>query len=750
VNIRNRSAKLVAMGVLVAVMFASGFAVAAWAGTIFGRQYDTWNDGFGYFLNQKGSCPLTDGSDDVLPGGISQNVDTANEFISTIENILSTGNTQHKTGAAFIVQTMIGNGQGGTSSTRFNPPNAAQLADWEQRVRYAEAQGRIKWRQTFTFTLNTCYQGNLKDGLGNTKPSHPNDDMFWDEIASGYGTQTAVGFKFLNANGTTAYEIQYSCGNPLGAITGIPDAPDYTITGRTTVSSPTVLPGQAVTFKHYLKDTGSSSATINWTTKDGNTNATLTTGSNAIASNTEVNVNTETFNVPSNAAFGTQYCRYITFSPATFGYGSGQGSKVCTTVVPQYTLTPTVSPSSTTAQQNDQITFTYAITNSGPTRSETLTCKAAGQTQGPGYTELPQQDVDRNPAVVPQPTFNCNQELPVGNTTVGTEVFDVGNATVGSNVCRSLVINPKDDTGGFRSSAEVCVTIAKSPYVQFMGNDVWAGGNFAALNAACNNSSKIQTVAHTLRDGSVAGSAVEYGAFALGKITNFGSANKALANPAGPAGKALTFSNLVDTNLGNYGAPQHCINDYVSLYTKTAKDSAAAAIDVGTQASGTQLDITGPHGFSGTMAAGSKQIYLVEGDVAITGDLKYPANYSGPDQIPSLIIIATGNITVNRAVQQMDGLFVARGQFFTCDVAVGSTLTVNPPCEKQLVINGAVKAGQLQLLRTFGADGADDASRKQPAEVFNFNPEMYLNSALYGNNTNVLQTVDEKDLPPRF
>lgn len=729
--------KLLVLAIVTAASFMIGFAGAAFAGVIFGRQYDAWWDGYGYFLNQFGSCPATP-RDDVMPGGISPNINDPTTFIDAILSPLNGPDAQKRTGAAFIIQTMRGE-----TVNRNKPPTNAQITDWENRVYYAASQGRIKYGQTFTFRLNSCYQGN--------SGSRPDDDMFWDTVNSGMGIEVALGIRFLDANGNPVYDIQYKCANPVGQIGGIPPAPSYTVTGRTTVSSPTVLPGQRVTFSHYLKNSGPDAASVSWSTKDGNTNATITNGSNAVAANTEVNVNNETFTVPNNAAFGTKYCRYISFSPQANGTGSGNGATVCTTVVSRFNITPVAVPSSSTAQQGDTITFTYSIINAGPTRTQTLSCTVAGQNEPSGYTPLPQQDVNRTPAVVPQPSpMNCNQEFPTGNTTVAVESVPVGTAAVGSHICRSLVINPKDQNGGYRSSAEVCVTIAKSPYVQFMGNDVWAGGNFAAVNAACNNSSKIQTVAHTLRDGSVAGSAVEYGAFALGKITNFGSANKALVDPAGPAGKALTFSNLIDTNLGNYGAPQHCINDYVSLYTKTAKDSAAAAIDVGTQASGTQLDVTGPHSFSGTMAAGSKQIYLVEGDVTITGDLKYPANYSGPDQIPSLIIIATGNITVNRGVQQMDGLFVARGQFFTCDVAVGSTLTVNPPCEKQLVINGAVKAGKLQLLRTFGADGADDTSRKRAAEIFNFSPEMYLNSALYGNNTNVLQTVDEKDLPPRF
>lgn len=731
---RRRMVRFGLLAVLGIAAFSVGYSGAGFAATIFGRQIGTWSNSWGYFFNQAGQCP-TLVEDDVMPGGISDTINSADVFIAAIESPLRTGSQQKKTGAAFIIQTMRGE-----TTNRNKPPTAAQVADWEARVRYAGAQGRIRFKQTFTYTLNSCYQGN----------HGPDDDMFWDRNLSGMGTGTAYGIQFMDQNGAVAYEMQYSCANPLGVLRGLPVPPQYTITGRTTVSDATVFPGQSVTFQHYLNNSGPDSATINWQTKDGDTNATLRTGSIGIASNREVSVNTETFTVPANAAFGTQYCRYVAFNPHQNGTGSGQGSTVCTEVVAQFDIVPTVQPSSTTAQQNDQITFTYNVTVTGPTRSTDTTCKVAGQNPGPGYVPLPQQDADRNPAVAPQPALNCNREFPTGTNNVGAETVDIGNAAPGSRVCRSLVINPRDQAGGFRSSAEACVTIAKSPYVQFMGNDIWAGGDFIAVNPACNIAAKIQTVAHTLRDGSVAGSSVEYAAFALGRITTFGSADKALVNPAGPAGKALTFSNRDSNNLGFYGAPQHCINDYVTAYDKTPNDTAAAAINVGAQANGTKLDLTGPRSFSGTMPAGSSQIYLVEGDVTITGDIKYPANYSGIDQIPSLVIIVTGNITVDRDVQQMDGLFVARGQFFTCDVAVGSTLSVNSPCEKQLTINGSVITGRLQLLRTFGADGNNDTLRKRPAEIFNFNSEMYLRSALYGTNGTILKTMDEKDLPPRF
>jgi hypothetical protein len=398
------------------------------------------------------------------------------------------------------------------------------------------------------------------------------------------------------------------------------------------------------------------------------------------------------------------------------------------------------------------VTFTYTVNNSGPTNSQNVSCKIVGNNHGTGYTPLPQQDADRTsdagytpPGTGCPRTFNSNT-----NTTLATETITIdNNIPPGSRVCRSLVVSPKDQAGGPRASAETCVVIAKAPYVHFTGNDVWAGGNFPDVSAACNAASKITTSSKTLQDGSSAGGLTEYGAFALGKITNFGSASKALTNPASGPGKMLTFSNINSSNLGFFGAPQHCINSYIGTYNGTPVTTQPSAIDVGGQPSGT-IHMAGNHTFHGTVPNGAQQIYLVEGDVTIdnTG-IKYTDSYNSLGDVPSLVIIATGNILVRDSVTQMDGVFVAKNTFNTCSNAPSGNLSVND-CKEQLVINGSVIAGNMNLVRTYGADGGNDADRKRPAEIFNTGAELYLRNALTGDSVNTLRVVDEKDLPPRY
>jgi hypothetical protein len=458
-------------------------------------------------------------------------------------------------------------------------------------------------------------------------------------------------------------------------------------------------------------------------------------------------VNSNNFQIPNNSLPGTQFCQHIFYAPLNQGGGSGNSGQACATVISQFSLTPIVVPSATAAQQNDTVTFSYSVVNSGPTPStNTNMCKSAGGTHPPGYTPLPAQDADRNPDT--GFGVGCPPNFFMGTTTLQTESVNIGNLSPGSRICRSLVIDPRNQGGGPRSSAEACVVVAKTPYAYFLGNDVWAGGGFPEINPACNASAKITTSSHALQDGTVAGSLTEYGAFALGKITNFGSAGLAIVNPAAASGKKLTFSNVNNANLGFYGAPQHCINDYISTYNTTPITVLPGTVDVGTRGTGT-WQVNGAHTFHGTMPNGTQQIYLVNGDVTVDGDLKYSDSYNSITDIPSLVIIATGNIFVKHNAVRMDGLYVAKNTFNTCSDAPGGNLSIND-CNQQLTVNGAVIVGSLTLLRTYGADGNNDNSRKVPAEQFIFNPEMYLQSALTGTNPSTLRIVDQKDLPPRY
>lgn len=708
--------------IAIAMSFLTGYSSAAGAWSWpYGR-----GEWYGYFYNQ-----FDDWGDSVINSGIPTNINNADKFINFIKGKLSAGkDTWDGVGAAFIIQTMIG-------SSRNNPPNGGEIAEWEKRVRYADSQGWVRWDTKVSYRLNSYYQG---VGSG----SNPNDDAFYDQGV----TKIDSGIEFTDGS-KPVYQLRHACGNPVGVISPLKSAPQYNISGSSSVSKTSVVPGDWVLFTHKLTNSGPDAApNMRYNVYDQYGNWKAGGGPFWLGAGWTNTVNTNWFNIPNNSLPGTQFCQHVHFWPQSDDGGSGDSPQACATVIAQFSLTPSVTASTTAAQQNDTVTFSYKVFNSGPTPSgpAPTDCKAVGGTHGPGYTPLPAQDADRNPDV--GFGLGCPRHFLLGTTTMPTESVNIGNLSPGSRVCRSLVVNPKSQAGGPRSSAEACVVVAKTPYVHFLGNDVWAGGGFADVNPACNATSKIETSSHTLQNGTIAGSIDEYGAFALGKIANFGSASLAIVNPAGPVGKMLTFSNINSGNLGFYGAPQHCINSYISTYSGTPITGLPGTIVVDGQGSGT-WQINGAHTFHGTMPTGGQQIYLVNGDVTIDTDLKYPDSYNKVSDIPSLVIISTGNILVKSATQQMDGLFVAKNTFNTCSDAPGGNLSIND-CNKQLTVNGAVITGSLSLLRTYGADGNNDNTRKVPAEQFFFNPEMYIHSALLGPNSSTVHIVDQKALPPRY
>jgi hypothetical protein len=297
-----------------------------------------------------------------------------------------------------------------------------------------------------------------------------------------------------------------------------------------------------------------------------------------------------------------------------------------------------------------------------------------------------------------------------------------------------------------------------------MGNDIWAGGGFAAVNPTCNTSAKITTVGRTLQSGAKAGSVGEYNVFALNQIDSFGSASRVLngTGALGDAARAMTFSNSnpLSTQLGNFGATVHCINDYVAQYSSATNVGGNQSYNVATRPNGA-WHITGNLTLKGTMPAGGLQVYLVDGDVTIgdgspTPDLKYPGSYANLTSIPSLLVISKRNMYVMSTVKQMDGTFVVQGDggatgvFYTCWPRIEPASISNTCNTNQLVVNGAVAAARLDLFRANGATGLTDAARQSPAELFNFSTEEYLRNVLGTSSSTTIKTTTVLDLPPRF
>lgn len=712
------------LSIVVAVAFLAGYAgtANAWPGV------PDRSEHHGYFRNIQDFY-----GDDVIAGGYPAGTATnANNFISYTLAKLNSGSGQDRIGAAFIIQTMIG-------LNRAAPPTVAQINEWASRVRAAEAEGRVSWNIPYTFTINSFYQGT---GSG----SNPNDDAFF------YDSGTSASIVFRNRTGGIAYAIRRVCANPVGNLAALPVA-GYTMTGRTTVA-PTVKPGEAVTFQHYLRNAGPGPApSIWWTTFNRPSNVILAQGpSGGYASGQEIRVNVEVFTVPITATVGTQYCRQVGYDPSnSTGGRNGRAPIVCTTVVHSYELAPQVSVNPSSGGEGDTLTFTYSVHNNGPTESQLVACKVAANTFPPGHAPLPQQDVDRNPDPgYVQPAMGCPRIFPRAVTTaLASETVTIGGLPAGSRVCRSLVLNPKSEDGGPRSSAEACTIVNKKPHAHFLGGDVWAGGGVLQQpsNTCALNNANVQGISRTLPGGATyAGTWSEYGLFALGSVTSFGSAAHPLTTTNG---RSHTFSNSNPANLGRFAATAHCLTDYTATYSNLPT-SPAGAINLFTAASNFKRRINGnvTLNATGALQAGKRQVLYVVGNVTITSDLMFNNGpYNSLAAIPTLTIVATGNITVNANVQRLDGIYVSLGNFNTCD-AVGP-LTTNL-CNQPLRITGSVEANRVLMRRTSGGAGNSDALRQTPAEIINLVPYIFLGGVSDSAQTTKVRTTTARDLPPRY
>jgi hypothetical protein len=730
--------KRLALAISIAAAFLVGYAGAthAYPGV------PDRNEHYGYFNNI-----FDDQGDNVLNGGIPSWVGQADQLIFFIEQNLDGTNGRAKTGAAFIIQYMLG-----APYSRTYLPNASQRADWESRVRFADAHGRIFWFTGYTYNTNSYWQGNNGGG------PEPNDEAFY------WNNDIRTAILIRNAAGADAVAIKRDCANPV-AMNGMPGLDQlWAMRGRSTVSNSSPSPGQSITFDHYLLNYGETQASNIWEAPfDGPSSA--ATGLSSAASNVgdfqggeERLVQSETMTIPSNAAAGTKYCRLIGWDPDnSWGGHNGRGSEVCATVAIPAKLKAAMGVAPSTMAPGDTATFTPSVSATGNSTPITVNCSIARTLFPPtgGSSSLGSQpcvttagstniSIGSGASVV----LRANTYASADSIAVGSRICDV--ITITNPSAASYFTNPADQT------ATQCVTIAKTPYVYFLGGDVWSGGGFAAVApGSCNNAGNITTVtrASTLSaDGSRPGSGTEYAAFALGKITNFGSAGMALVNATG-VGDAWTFSNLNTSNLGYYGASQHCITDYIPTYQASTVLAGNTTIDVGTRPNG-EWHVTGTLTIHGTMPAGSRQVYYADGNVEVDSDLKYPASYANAAAIPSLVVITKGDVHAWTATNQIDGIFESRGDgtttgvFRTCwPKIVPATITT---CPTTLTVNGAVYAAALDLHRTAGANGATPALQKAPAEIFNLSPEVYINNALNPSGQTALTTTNVRELPPRF
>lgn len=321
----------------------------------------------------------------------------------------------------------------------------------------------------------------------------------------------------------------------------------------------------------------------------------------------------------------------------------------------------------------------------------------------------------------------------------------------------------------FRASNIACVVVTKSPNLNLSGSDSYADKGFQGASV-----SKSDKVSGTDKRGSYS----QYGLLTGDKngVTSFGSAGyttaydkyRSLACKLSYANtgnvkddckdlKWLQPAGLIKPDNGKLSKPKWPTSFKGQLASQVSINSLQASGDYRRKGS---LTITG-----GSLIKGRHVRLFVEGDVTISGDIS--VNEADPhnslSDIPSLTVVAKGDIRVEHGVRVIAGTYVAGGKFESCKDAQNQKKTpalgVNGVCQNKLKVNGAIVSKKSPIFRrTFGAgNNSDDNQRysdriSSTAEWIDYTPNLWLTTSngSSGNQLEGLTTTQVTNLPVRY
>ncbi len=296
------------------------------------------------------------------------------------------------------------------------------------------------------------------------------------------------------------------------------------------------------------------------------------------------------------------------------------------------------------------------------------------------------------------------------------------------------------------------VSVTKKPYVRVYGGDVFAGGGILANDGSCSINATASAKGFMKGDanGNYRGSGVELAVFAVDVIQGVQSRSM-----SGQAPTYLAFSNdpskvSISSATYNFGggfnSTDSCVKDYYAdnaRGTVALSDTNISNLESGKYTIGNgagPVTLTSPG-----LQDGKRIVVYVNGDVLLKGNkFGYQNNNWGNiAQIPSIYIIASGNIYINSDVSQLDGVYIAQqsgggtttGEIYTCATDANLNMLRNPAelfnqCGKKLTINGAFIAKQVHLLRHTGSVSEsvpqETSGSAKISEVFNYSPELFL------------------------
>jgi len=381
---------LIGLGLLAAVMFVSSIITPITAHAAISDNWEYFGDlntSEGYFNNggrndalyRSGCgyarCPVLPNDNyakDSLnsgyyrggDGGTAASVQRARYLIQDLRYLQSQGGW-HASGSAFIVNTMLGYAINTPGKTRY--VTEAMYVELEARLVDRAERGKIRWNVDFASNGLDTYTRIINNQ--------------WDVV---YDNTNVVdnGFIIYADSGAEAYRMWYACGNPVGAIDGVPTVtpkpPQWTVSPSVSADRTTVRPGQTVNWTHTLTNNGPNATNADSYYRYQSSNGL----GNGFGSNNTMRSGT---GVGGSASFRSSYnvqasdadkvlCRSTSAVPTAWNNGSRITSgTACVTVVNQWTIgvdsdvtSITGTGSKTVAKPGDVITWRHNVTNNGP------------------------------------------------------------------------------------------------------------------------------------------------------------------------------------------------------------------------------------------------------------------------------------------------------------------------------------------------------------------------------------------------
>ncbi len=300
------------------------------------------------------------------------------------------------------------------------------------------------------------------------------------------------------------------------------------------------------------------------------------------------------------------------------------------------------------------------------------------------------------------------------NVTVGTpksEVIKSGYV----KICLELELQPVLPATAEDNPKTTCRGIGKQPYIQVKNGDVNTTADVSVLrnSGTCTNSS---TGYITTWEG-VYGSGTELAAYSGNTVREFATALNRSLDPRRASG--LLFANSPSNQ--PFSTPVGC----------SQKDPGWDAAKTST--------LTGTQPYSGGTLH-------VNGNVYIASPVNSPGSFS-LNGVPKNKVVATGNIYINSAVTNLDGIYMAGGTIYTCTNGnakpTASFLSSLPGgcTSTRLTVNGALIAPQIKFLRLVGNVNDNTAD-----ETITYDPTVWLRALSGGSGEQVIDAYTT--LPP--